>query len=49
MGCSIGPHTTDAQATEFWKSNTVSHAEVGAKKAEIANLRSIDDFNKKEA
>ena len=47
-GCCIGPHSDEVQDVEFWKSNTVSHAQVGAEKAEIAKMRTAADFNKEQ-
>ena len=42
----MGVHSSEKVTNEFWKSNTVSHAEVGAKKAEMAVLKTAADFNK---
>ena len=45
-GCCTGSHSNEAQVTEFWKSSTVTHAEAGAAKAEMAKMKTADDFNK---
>ena len=46
-GCCIGKHSDVKEETEFWKSNTVSHAENALDK-EQAKIKTAADFNKEE-
>ena len=45
-GCCTGPHTDQAQKTEFWKSSTVSNASAGLAKA--VKMKTAEDFNREQ-
>lgn len=54
-GCCMGKHTDDAALAKqgagegFWSSSTVASATNACKKAEIATMKTAEDFNREQA
>ena len=49
-GCCTGKHSDDPAVaqTEFWKSSTVENAVRGQKKAELAQMKTAEDYNREQ-